>query len=174
MRVQKWWLVLLLLLVLVLGGGCHQIAEIREARRAAATAKAERYPWAIYPISEESKRALCDALDLPAEDPFCEPGRPVDHWDVYKKVKALFPPGTPYAEVEAKLGRFPHVKEESRQPDGTLVGLRYVYQLTEYEGACIYFQLDLKSKKLVTRVYATTLGSGPQRPKCGPADRPKK
>ena len=171
MKIRVEWL-LPVLLLLSLAGACQPVTKIIKEREAAATAEAERYPWTVHPISEESKQALCEALDLPAEDPFCEPGRPVKHWDVYRKVKKLFPPGTPYEEVEAKLGRFPHVKEESRQPDGTLVGLWYVYQLTEYEGACIYFEID-PNGAIVKNVDATRRDtSAPQRTKCGPADKP--
>ncbi len=117
--------------------------------------KRERYPWGYYPISEESKAALCQALGLSSQDALCQPNSPVYHWQVVRKIETMFPPGrTSYAEVEAKLGRFPHDREESRQPDGTLVGIRYVYQLTNYEGACTVFQVDLTGTK-VERIYAS-------------------
>ena len=177
----KTWRWLALIAVVFVVVACQQVTTLRQGMRAAATVEAERYPWAVYPISEESKAALCEALVLPPQqDELCQQGTAVYHWDVFKKVKEVFPPGrTTYAEVEANLGDFPHVREESRQPDGTMVGLRYAHQLTEYEGACIYFELDINRNKdvnletnIVTRIYSTKapgIFDGPIPEKCGPA-----
>ncbi|MBU0495552.1 MAG: hypothetical protein KKA73_28215 [Chloroflexi bacterium] len=167
---KSWgWLIVIALMIGTMS--CQQTTELEQQIHAAATREAALYPWAVYPIGEASKTALCEALALPPQDKFCQPGVAIHHWDVFEKVRDVFPPGTSYAEVEAKLGKFPHIREESRNPDGALVGLRYAYQLTEYEGACIYFDLDLSGDK-VREVYATKLdySSGPLRTKCGPAD----
>lgn len=152
---------------------CAPFQEFRDQIDAAATTEAERYPWAVSPISEESKSAICEALALPGDDPFCQPGKPVDHWDVYQKIQDVFPVReTTYSEVEAVLGGFPHLKVETHHPNGTLVGLRYAYQLTEYEGACIYFQVDTSDQSTIIQISASKLGSGsgPVRTKCGPSD----
>lgn len=151
--------------------GCQHFGKAQQALSIAATREAERYPWAVYPIKEESKRKICDALQLPQHDIFCQPGNPVDHWDVYEKIVEVFPPGrTAYREVELALGEFPHVTEEARLPDGTLTSLTYVYQLTEYEGACVYFDID-DSLTTIEKISATKRDIlSPQRTKCGPAD----
>lgn len=159
---------LTVLVFVLIGIGCGQTAEQRQAQ---ATWEAEQYPWAFYPISEESKAALCQALELSTEDEFCQEGTEVRHQDVFAKVKEVFPVNrTTYDEVEAKLGRFPHVAEESRQPDGTLVGLWHAYRLTEYQGACIYFQISLKDSRTIEKIGATSLGSGPGPTTCGPSE----
>lgn len=174
----KAWRWLTLITVILVIAGCQQVTTLRQGIRAAATAEAERYPWAVYPISEESKAALCEALALPPQDELCQQGTAIYFWDVVRKVKVVFPSShTTYAEVEAKLGNFPHVREESRQPDGTLVSLRYAYHLTEYEGACIDFYLDISEGKdvkgcVVTRIDNSKppgLFDGPIPEKCGPA-----
>lgn len=150
------------LAVILLSAGCGQVNAYVQQKHARATWVAENYPWAVYPISEESKMAICDALALPADDDFCQPGTEVDHGDVLTKIRKVFPVGkTRYAQVEAKLGQFPHTIEESRQPDGDLVGLRYVYRLTEYEGACVSFYISLDDLETIDRIDATGLGSGP-------------
>lgn len=158
---------LTVLVFLIIGAGCGQIAEQRQAQ---ATWEAEQYPWAFYPISEESKASLCQALGLSTEDEFCQSGTEVRHQDVLAKVKEVFPINrATYNEVEAKLGTYPHAAEESRQPDGTLVGLRYVYRLTDYQGACVYFYISLKDNRTVEKIGATNLGSGPGPTTCGPS-----
>jgi hypothetical protein len=92
-------------------------------------------PWAIYPIREESKVALCRALALPPEDPICTPGSLVYHRDVVKKVEVIFPPGsTSYSEVEAKLSVFPHIWAEGRSPWESVVSRCYTYWLIENGG----------------------------------------
>jgi hypothetical protein len=162
---------LIFLGLVVISVGCGQIGGSAEQRQARATWEAEQYPWAVYPISEESKAALCQTLGLLAEDDFCQEGTEVRHEDVFAKVKEVFPINqTTYDEVEARLGDFPHLVEESRQPDGTLVGLWHIYRLTEYRGACIYFQIDLKDNRTIEKIGATSLGSGPSPTTCGPSE----
>lgn len=162
----------LLLFVLTLTCiGCGQLGASPEQIEARATWEAEQYPWAFYPISEESKAALCQALELPSDDAICQEGIEVRHQDVFDKINEIFPVNeTFYEEVEAQLGDFPHAIEESRQPDGTLVGQRYVYRLTEYEGACIFFYINIDDNKTVERIGATGLGSGPSPTTCGPSE----
>lgn len=162
---------LTLLVLAFIAVGCGQIGISAEQKQARATWEAEQYPWAFYPISEESKAALCQALGLAPDDDFCQEGIEVRHQDVFAKVKEVFPIDlTTYDEVEAKLGAFPHAVEETRQPDGTLVSLRYVYRLTEYEGACISFYVTLDNNRTVERIGATSLGSGPGPTICGPSE----
>ena len=142
-----------------------------EQKQVQATWEAEQYPWAVYPISAESKAALCQALALQAEDDLCREDTEIMFADVVQKIKELFPVGeTTYDEVEIKLASFPYSVEESRQPDGTLVGLWYVYRLTEYKGACIYFQIDLNDGKTIDRIGSSSLGSGPIPTTCGPPE----
>lgn len=169
---KKWVVLLVLATISVACQANSTLRTLSENRAIAATKEAERYPWAVYDISIDSQQKLCDALELSTDDEFCQSENRVNHWDVYKKIEEIFPPNeTKYAEVESKLGNLPHVREESRHPNGHLVSLRYAYQLTEFEGACVYFFLDLQNEQTVVRIMATTreLGS-PQRTKCGPAD----
>jgi hypothetical protein len=167
---QRVWLALMVVVLLV--SACQEVATLPEAMSARATRQAHDYPWGFYPISEESKATLCQALALPPEDTLCQQGTLVYHEDVAKKVEAVFPPGhTTYAEVEAKLGQFPHNREESRHPDGTLVSLRYVYQLANYEGACTYFYVDEEDNKTVWQIDHTQvpgLSDGPIPTRCFP------
>lgn len=160
---------LLALILVLIPVGCRQTGTSAEQKRLQATRQAQQYPWVYYPISEESKVALCQALQLPDNDSLCREGIPVMHQGVVEKVREVFPVGkTSYDEVEAKLGDFPHSVEESRQPDGTLVGLWNVYRLTEYKGACIYFQISLDDNETIEKISSTSLGSGPSPTTCGP------
>lgn len=157
-----WFLLLLMI-------GCS--GRTAEERRAYATWQAEQYPWAFYPISEESKRELCRVFALPDNDVMCLDWTEILHKDVVEKIRKLFPANeTKYEEVEAILGDFPHSVEESRQPNGNLVGLRYVYRLTEYEGACIYFQISLEDLETIEKIFSTGLGTAPGPTQCGPID----
>jgi hypothetical protein len=157
------------LILMIIGIGCSQIRTSTEEKQLQATRQVQQYPWVYYPIGEESKVALCQALQLPDNDNLCREGIPVMHQDIVEKVKEVFPINeTTYDEVEARLGDFPHSLEETRQPSGTLVGLRQVYRLTEYKGACIYFQISLDASKTLERIYASSLGSGPSPTTCGP------
>lgn len=160
---------IILFLPLLLMIGCS--GRTAEERRAYATWQAEQYPWAFYPISEESKRELCEVLALPDNDVLCLEWTKILHKEVVDKIERTFPvEETSYAEIEAVLGNFPHSVEESRQPNGNLVGLWYVYRLTEYEGACIYFQIDLGDMETVKEISSNGLGTGPGPTQCGPAD----
>lgn len=149
-----------LLVFAFIGVGCGQIGVSAEQRGVQATREAEQYPWVFNPISEESKAALCQALELSADDDFCLEGTEIKHHDVFEKIKEVFPINqTTYDEVEAKLGNFPHSVQETLQPDGTSGGLWHVYQLTEYQEALIYFQIDLNDKKTIERIFPSGLGS---------------
>ncbi|MEZ4595283.1 MAG: hypothetical protein R3D55_29675 [Chloroflexota bacterium] len=159
--------ILLLLLFLLIG--CS--GRTAEERRAYATWEAEQYPWVYYPISEESKQELCEVLELPEWSVLCSEYTKVLHRDVLDEVQRRFPVDkTSYSEIEAVLGDFPHEVEESRQPNGNLVGLRYVYRLTEYEGACIHFYVNADDLQTVERIGSTGLGTGPSPTRCGPAE----
>lgn len=161
--------VLIAVLVILFSSGCGA-AEFIEDVKIAKTRRAEEHPWAVYPISEESKQKLCEALELAADDWFCRPGSEVDHNNVYRKIREVFPVGkTLYPDVEAKLGSFPHLLEENTNDDGELIGLWYIYRLSEYQGACIYFRIDLEDRLTVDEIFASNLGSsGTAPPVCGP------
>jgi hypothetical protein len=149
--------------------GCGFVDRYYQQKSERATWVAEQYPWAVYPITEESKSALCQALDLPPDDDFCEPRKEIRHEAVLNKIREVFPEGrTTYPEVERLLGHYPHLVEESLHPDGTIVSRRYVYGLTEYEGACISFYISLDGREIVDRIGASGLGSGPSPTTCGP------
>lgn len=160
------------LVVLVIGGSaCRSLTNWSEKGSAEQTRVAEVYPYAVYAIREESKAKLCLALSLPEDDKFCQTGTKVTHWDVVKKIEEQFPVGeTPYSEVEAKLGSFPHVRNEWKREDGTRISLDYVYGLTEYKGACITFLINLDDLSTVERILASSpgrSGSGTNDPICG-------
>lgn len=151
--------------------GCSQISKSLEEKRAHATWEAEQYPWAFNPINTESQLQLCQALGISTDDEFCHVDSPMKHQDIYEKMQEHFPINkTMYSEVEAKLGHYPHSREETRQPDGTLVGIRYAYRLSEYEGACIYFQVNLADNQTIERIGTSGLGTGPSPTTCGPTD----
>lgn len=168
-RHRLQWTFLIALVVTTLG--CRQLNNWSERRSVSETREAKEYPYEVYPISEESKAKLCQALSLPAEDTFCFPGTQVLHSDVWQKVMEVFPVGeTSYSEVEAKLGEFPHVRRAPTREDGSLLYLEYVYGLTEYEGACIYFWIDLEDMSTITRILASSpqASSGPIPTVCEP------
>jgi hypothetical protein len=152
--------------------------SLERAMNARATEQAIQrriYPWAYYPISEASKAALCGALALAPEERLCQQGTSVYHEDVFRRIEIAFPLGrTTYAEIELKLGDFPHVREESRLPDGTVTSVTYVYQLTEYKGACIYFSMDTKEHRIVERIDRSQLlgpSEGTLPDQCGPGKK---
>lgn len=165
-------LLAVLVVVALAGTGCRQLDNWAEQRAVEQTREAEEYPYAVYPISEESKAKLCRALSLPPENKLCQFNTEVMHWDVFETIEEEFPVGeTPYSEVEAKLGMFPHVREESIGPDGTLIGLWCDYGLTEYKGACIFFEISLEDQSTVKRILSSSpgrSGSGMNPTICGP------
>lgn len=154
MRYRFSWVAVLVVVMTSLG--CRQVEKWSAERSLAQTREAEEYPYEVYPISEESKAKLCAALSLAADDDFCVLGTTIMHGDVYRKIVEEFPVGeTSYSEVEAKLGSFPHVREAPLREDGSLISLEYAYGLTEYEGACVYFWIDLEDKSTVTNILAS-------------------
>lgn len=160
---------LILLLFLLFAIGCF--GQTAEERRANATLQAERYPWVVYPISEESRQELCEVLDSPEWSKLCRENTEALHKHVLDEVQRRFPVDeTSYSEIEAVLGDFPHKVEESRRPNGELVSLRHVYRLTNYEGACIYFHMNLENPDMLSRIGSSGLGTGPSSTRCGPAD----
>lgn len=149
--------ILLVLVVTVLG--CRQWYNWSEQRNLELTRVAEAYPYAVYPISEESKAKLCQALALPPEDTLCQFGTEVMHWEVFETIKEVFPVGeTLYSDVEAKLGSFPHVRQDPKLENGTLISLEYVYGLTEYKGACIFFHINLDDLSTIERIGVSSPG----------------
>jgi len=156
------------LLFLILCVGCLQnnketsLTETREA---------ENYPWEFYPIDKDSQMALCQALSLPNDDRMCQTEQDIMfRRDVVRKIEEIFPvEQTLYTEVEDRLSEFPHYIQENRGPDDRLISLTYVYQLTSYEGACIYFFTDSKDMTTIERISASHLDSGPPSTKCGPS-----
>lgn len=167
---HRLWLVILMI-VIVTSPGCQQLNDWSEQRSVEQTREAEEYPYVVYPISEESKDKLCQALSLGPEDKLCQSGTEVMYWEVFERIEKEFPVGkTLYSEVEATLGSFPHIRDESVHPDGTIVGLRYEYGLTEYKGACVYFYINLDNST-IERIGTSSpgrSGSGMNPTKCGP------
>lgn len=160
---------LILLLLLLFTIGCF--GQTAEERRAYATWQAEQYPWAFYPISEESRQELCEVLESPEWSKLCREDAEALHKHVLDDVQRRFPVDeTSYSEIEAVLVDYPHKVEESRNPNGNLVGLWYVYRLTEYEGACIYFQINEEDFQTLERIMSSGLGTAPGPTRCGPAD----
>jgi len=130
---------------------------IRDYRSDIATRQVE-YPWHYYPLSEESKQALCRALMLPQEHKMCRHGVDVMFREAVSVLRETFPEGnTPYSLVEERLGGFPHIKQQTDDYIGHLNSIDYVYQITEYEGACVFFQIDLNDLETVDRIYSSHL-----------------
>lgn len=66
---------------------------------------------------------------------------------------------------------FPVAIEESKSPEGDVTGRSYAYLLTQFEGFCVYFDVDLKTN-IVTRIGNTKapgIFDGPIPTRCGPA-----
>lgn len=148
-----------LLIIAAIGFGCRELDNWPRQHSLEQTREAEEYPYAVYPISEESKAKLCEALSLPAENKLCQASTNVTHWDVAETIKNEFPVGeTPYSKVEARLRSFPHVRLDPKREDGTLISLEYVYGLTEYKGSCVYFVINLDDLSTVEQIVESTPG----------------
>lgn len=132
---------------------------VRDYRSDIATRQVE-YPWHYYPISEESKQALCRALMLPQEHKMCGYGVDVMFREAVLVLQETFPEGnTPYSLVEERLGEFPHIKQQTDDYLGRINSIDYVYQITEYEGACVFFQINLNDLETVEGIYGSQLES---------------
>lgn len=157
---------------LIIACGCRQLENWSEQRSLEQTREAEEYPYAVYPISEESKAKLCAALSLPPDDKICQANTEVMEWEVVERVRKVFPiDKTTYSQVEARLGSFPHVREEWKDKDGGLISLKHIYGLTEYKGACVYFWIDLDDLETVVRINSSSpgrSGSGSSPTVCAP------
>ncbi|MBM4429709.1 MAG: hypothetical protein FJ026_05075 [Chloroflexi bacterium] len=136
--------------------------------------RAQRYPWVREPVDEEHKARLCVALGLETSHPLCQTGSRVSAGDVVTAVAERFPVNkTRYKEVAQALDGFPVCVEESRLPRGEVTGRSYVYLLTQFEGFCVYFDVDLETN-IVDRIGNTKapgIFDGPIPEKCGPALR---
>lgn len=132
------------------------VQDWRQDRQVAAATRAVDYPWLYYPISEESKQALCAALSLPPEHSMCRPNREVMFGETYYALREVFPEKkTTFSQVEERLSSFPHIKEVTYDVYGNMNSFRYVFRLTEYEGACTVFQISLEDLKTVERIYGS-------------------
>lgn len=128
---------------------------------------AQKHPWLVEPVRPETKAYFCERLDLDSAHPVCQANRNVLALDLLRALQERFPVNeTPYSEVEEALSGYPVEVEESKTPDGTVTGRRYVYLLTEFDGFCVYFYTDLQTGT-VTRIGSTSIGSGPSRTVCG-------
>lgn len=131
---------------------------------------ARRYPWLVQPLRPETRAYFCEKLDLEPDHPVCNLDRDVLAVDLLYALQQRFPVNeTPYAEVEAVLEGYPVEAEESITPGGTITGRTYVYLLTEFDGFCVYFDVDLQTG-IVTRLNSSSIGSGPTRTVCGSLD----
>lgn len=142
------------------------VQDWRQDRQAAAATRAVDYPWLYYPISEESKQALCAALSLPPEHAVCRANREVMFGETSKTLREVFPEKkTTFSQVEERLSSFPHIKEVTYDLDGNMNSFRYVFRLTEHEGACTVLQISLEDLETVERIYGSHYdslgGAGP-------------
>ena len=132
------------------------VQDWRQERQVAAATRAVEYPGLYYPISEESKQALCAALSLPPEHSMCRPNREVMFRETNDALWEVFPEKkTTFSQVEERLSSFPHIKEVTYDLDGNINSLSYVFRLTEYEGACTVFQISLEDLETVERIYGS-------------------
>jgi hypothetical protein len=159
-------------LICVIGlAGCA-LAQIPDNIRHYETRQAARYPWTVEGIDGEHKAKLCRALQLKAEDSFCQAGTPVTTTELMQAVEQQFPVNeTPYLEVAAALQDFSVVVEESKSPSGVVTSRCYAYLLTQFRGFCTYFYVGLDTK-VVERIGSTKtpgLFDGPIPQACGPA-----
>lgn len=128
---------------------------------------ARKYPWLVQPLRLETKAYFCERLDLDLEHPVCRPDRNVLALDLLRVLQERFPVNeTPYSKVAEVLSGYPVEAEESITPDGTVTSRAYVYLLTEFDGFCVYFDVDLETG-MVTRINSSSLGSGPSPTVCG-------
>lgn len=134
-----------------------------------------KYPWTAEPIDEAHKQRLCQVLALDEKSPFCQPQAVVVTTELVEVVERRFPINkTLYEEVAQTLQGFPVAVEESVSPEGEVTSRSYAYLLTQFEGFCVYFDVDLKTS-IVTHVDNTKApgvfdGGIPTR--CGPARGP--
>jgi len=160
-----------LLVWVLLMTGCT-VSEIPANVRRYQATRAARYPWTVEAIDEESKAHLCAALQLGTSSPFCQSGVRVTVEDLMPVLLKRFPESkTAYREVATALQGFPVAIEESTSPEGQVTGRVYAYLLTQFEGFCVYFVVDLETN-IVTRVGNTKapgIFDGPIPTRCGPA-----
>jgi len=162
------------LLCVIWLAGCD-LAQIPDNIHRYETRQAARYPWTVEAIDEEHKAKLCRALQLKAEDPFCQADVRVTTTELMQAVTQRFPVNrTTYPEVAVALQGFPVAVEESKSPAGTVTGRSYAYLLTQFRGFCTYFvvNLDTQAVERVDNTKTPGLSDGPIPEVCGPAMRP--
>ncbi len=162
-----------LLIWVFLVSGCIVSEVPANVRRYQAT-RAARYPWTAEAIDEESKARLCAALELDPNNPFCQPGVQVATEDLMAVLRKRFPENkTSYEEVAKVLQGFPVVVEESINPEGEVTSRTYAYLLTQFEGFCVYFDVDLVTNTTIRidNIKAPGVFDGPIPTRCGPAMR---
>lgn len=170
---QPWVGTMISLLVMFFISACALNQVPGNIQRDQAT-RVARYPWIVEPVDEEHKAKLRVALNLDTTSSVCQPDQRVMISDLYLILEERFPiDSTPYEAVAQALRDFPVVVEESTLPDGTVTGRTYAYLLTQFEGYCSYFYVDLE-KNTVNRIdnsKAPGMFDGPTPVKCGPAMR---
>ena len=151
--------------------GCG-LAQISDNIHRYETRQATRYPWTVGAIDEEHTARLCQALQLKADDGFCQAEARVTTTELMEAVTQRFPVNrTASADVTAALRNFPMVIEESKLPTGTVTGKTYAYLLTQFRGFCTYFNVNLDTQ-IIDRIWNTKapgLSDGPIPEVCGPA-----
>jgi hypothetical protein len=161
------------LLVSLLGiSGCGKSKLWSNIQRARATYVA-RYPWVEKPIDEEHQSKLCEALQLPSDNPFCKRPGKTHVATLMKMLEARFPINeTRYDEVAQALHEFPWVKQESVYPGGTVTSRCYAYQLTQFQNFCVYFEVNLGTNVVeeIDCTLASGLSDGPPTWPCVPPD----
>jgi len=124
------------------------------------------HPWAAQPLQLRTTNYFCSRLGLTSENPVCQSNRDVFAADLVPVLEQRFPVNqTPYSEVAKVLQGYPVQSEESTLPDGTITSKRFAYLLTEYDGFCIDFYVDVSSD-MVKRIGASSIGSGPTPDTC--------
>jgi len=162
-----------LLVWLFLASGCIVSEVPANVRRYQAT-RAARYPWTAEAIDEESKARLCAALELDPNNPFCQPGVQVATEDLMAVLRKRLPENkTSHEEVAKVLQGFPVVVEESITLEGEVTSRGYAYLLTQFEGFCVYFFVNLVTNTItrIDNTKAPGVFDGPIPTRCGPTMR---
>jgi hypothetical protein len=130
------------------------------------TNPAQEHPWIAQPLQLKTTNYFCNKLGLTSDNPICQPNRDVFAADLVPALEQRFPINqTPYSEVAEVLRDYPVQAEESKLPDGTVTSKRYAYLLTEYDGFCVDFYVDVNSN-MIKRIGASSIGSGPTPDTC--------
>jgi hypothetical protein len=160
-RRQRWALLLLITVLLwsSVAASCALFGPDPEIAR--------KHPWVVQPIRPETKEYFCTKLDLPSTNAVCQVDKEVLTKDLLPVLQEKFPINqTPYSVVAETLKGYPVEVEESTLPDGTVTSRAYAYLLTEFDGFCVDFYVDIQTN-IVKRIGSSNpSGSGPTSDVC--------